>query len=66
MREVTDDMVESIAAASINYSQAQTQQAVSISLMKDAMDTQSEAAAELLRSLEAALTGLGQNIDVMA
>lgn len=63
---MTDDMVESIAAASIVYSQAQTQQAVSISLMKDAMDTQSEAAAQLLRSLDAALTGLGQNIDMMA
>ncbi len=59
-------MVESIASASIANSQAQVQQAVSVSLMKDAMDTQSEAAAQLLRSLDAALSGLGQNIDMIA
>lgn len=59
-------MVESIAAASMTYSQLQTQQAVSISLLKDVMDTQTAEASELLRNLEAAVTGLGQNIDILA
>lgn len=59
-------MVESIAAASITYSQAKTQQAVSVALLKDVMDTQTAQADQLLRNLEAAVTGLGQNIDVLA
>ncbi len=59
-------MVESIAAASMVYSQVQTQQAVSVSLLKDTMDNQSAQTAQLLRNLEAAMTGLGQNIDLLA
>lgn len=59
-------MVESIAAASMVYSQLQTQQAVSISLLKDVMDTQTAEASQLLRNLDAAVTGLGQNIDILA
>lgn len=59
-------MVETIAAASMMYSQLQTQQAVSISLLKDVMDVQTAQADELLRNMEAAVTGLGQYVDILA
>lgn len=59
-------MVETIAAASMMYSQLQTQQAVDIALLKDVMDVQTAQADELLRNMEAAATGLGQYVDILA
>lgn len=59
-------MVESIANAAISMSQVKTQQAVGVSVLKNAMDSQSTEMDALIRNMEASVTGLGQNLDAMA
>jgi hypothetical protein len=63
--------VSSIAALATNMSAARTQQAVSMAVLKMAMDQQGSAALALLQAsaestaqVAAAVNGLGQNIDV--
>ena len=65
--------VSSIAAASTEMSMARTQNAVSLAVLKKAMDQQGSAALALIsaatQSMPAASSGpanLGQNIDVFA
>jgi hypothetical protein len=63
--------VSSIAALATEMSAARTQQAVSIAVLKMAMDQQGSAALALLQAsaqssaqVTAAVEGLGENIDV--
>ncbi len=57
----------SIAALSVNMAQAQTQQQLGISILKEAMETSGEAVAELLESVPAVLDpNLGAAVDIMA
>ena len=57
----------SIAALSVNMAQAQTQQQLGISILKEAMETSGEAVAELLESVPAVLNpNLGAAVDIMA
>ena len=63
--------VSSIAALATEMSTARTQQAVSMAVLKMAMDQQASTAAGLLQAVAessaqvaAAIDGLGQNIDV--
>ena len=57
----------SIAALSVNMAQAQTQQQLGISILKEAMETSGEAVAELLENVPAIPNpDLGAAIDIMA
>ena len=57
----------SIAALSVNMAQAQTQQQLGISILKEAMETSGEAVAELLESVPEVLDpNLGAAVDIMA
>ena len=61
------DMDMSIASLSVGLAQAQTQQQLGISVLKEAMETGSEAVAELLENVPVSLDpNLGAAIDIMA
>ncbi len=56
----------SIASLSVGLAQAQTQQQLGISVLKEAMETGGEAVAELLESVPASLDpALGATVDIM-
>lgn len=56
----------SIASLSVGMAQAQTQQQLGISVLKEAMETGSEAVAELLESVPVSLDpNLGTTVDIM-
>ena len=57
----------SIAALSVGMAQANTQQQLGISVLKEAMEMSGEAVAELLESVPAVLDpNLGAAVDIMA
>ena len=57
----------SIAALSVNMHQQQLDMQVGTSVMKMAMDTQTEAAMDMLDAIDtSSLTGLGANVDILA
>ena len=57
----------SIASLSVDMAQAQTQQLLGISILKEAMDTSGEVVAELLENVPVSLDpNLGTAIDIMA
>ena len=60
------DISTSIAAASMNMKQAQTQQDVHIAMMNKVMETQEEAALQLISQLEAVHPTSGGTLDVYA
>lgn len=61
------DMDMSIAALSVDMVQAQTQQLLGISILKEAMETSGEAVAELLENVPVSLDpALGATVDIMA
>ncbi len=61
------DMDMSIAALSVDMTQAKTQQQLGISILKEAMETSGEAVAELLENVPVSLDpNLGAAIDIMA
>ncbi len=60
------DLDMSIASLSVGMAQAQTQQQLGISVLKEAMETGSEAVAELLESVPVSLDpNLGTTVDIM-
>ncbi len=57
----------SIAALSVGMAQANTQQQLGISVLKDAMEMSGEAVAELLENVPVSLDpNLGAAVDIMA
>ena len=57
----------SIAALSVDMAQAQTQQQLGISVLKEAMEMSGEAMAELLENVSVSLDpDLGATVDIMA
>ena len=57
----------SIAALSVDMAQAQTQQQLGISVLKEAMEMSGEAMAELLENVSVSLDpNLGATVDIMA
>lgn len=60
-------MYMSIASLSVGLAQAQTQQQLGISVLKEAMEASGEAVAELLEGVSASLDpALGATVDIMA
>ena len=61
------DMDMSIAALSVGMAEAQTQQQLGISILKDAMEMSGEAVAELLEEVPVSLDpALGASVDIIA
>ena len=61
------DLDMSIAALSVNMAQAQTQQQLGISILKEAMEASSENVMELMEGISASLDpALGATVDIMA
>ncbi len=61
------DMDMSIAALSVGMAQANTQQQLGISVLKEAMEMSGEAVAELLENVPVSLDpNLGAAVDIMA
>ncbi len=59
-------MMMDIAAMSMGMKAVETQQSLSIAVLKDTMDQQSVAVDQLMRTMEAAISGLGMNLDTYA
>ena len=61
------DLSMSIAALSVGMAQANTQQQLGISVLKEAMEMSGEAVAELLENVPVSLDpNLGAAVDIMA
>ncbi len=56
--------ISSIAAASVNMYQSQTQQSVDVAMIKKAMDVQEAAAANLIETLKEPVPSFGYLLDI--
>ncbi len=59
-------MMMEIAAMGMSMKSMELQQSVDIALLKDTMDQQSAAMDQLMRTMAAASSGLGMNLDTYA
>lgn len=57
--------ISAVASASISYSMAKTEQAVSIALLKDTMDTQSQQADAIIRQMDQLTASFGHSLDIL-
>lgn len=58
--------LSSVALSGISSSTSGVQTSVALSLTKKAMDTEEMQGQQLVESMQAAATGIGQNIDIKA
>jgi hypothetical protein len=56
--------ISSIATASVNMYQSQTQQSVDVAMIKKAMDVQEAAAANLIETLKEPVPSFGYLLDI--
>lgn len=56
--------ISSIATASVNMYQSQTQQAVNVAIIKKAMDVQEASAANLIETLKEPVPSFGYLLDI--